>query len=106
MLHRFIVVLLLAVVVSQSVTPAKALQPVVTTPRRHNKNEPLTQLHALDGVGDDTSKKSAVYRLLSTPRDCTPGRGTFLYNDEVISHLHGYMLLVGLFGAADEVSTM
>ena len=43
-----------------------------------------------------------MYKLLSTPRDEKPGQCNFFYNDEVMSHLHGYMLLIGLFAAADQ----
>jgi hypothetical protein len=37
------------------------------------------------------------YYLHSTPPDEKPGRCNFIYNDKVRSHLHGYVLLVGLF---------
>lgn len=47
---------------------------------------------------------SALYEMLAGPGLDDEKAGTnFFYNDEVISHLHGYMLLVGLFGARDPV---
>ena len=50
----------------------------------------------------EETTRNPIYQLLSTPRDDEPGRCNFFYNDEVMSHLHGYMLLVGLFAARDE----
>jgi hypothetical protein len=41
--------------------------------------------------------------MLSTPRDNKPGCSNFFYNDEVTSHLHGYMFLIGSVAATDEV---
>jgi hypothetical protein len=53
-----------------------------------------------DGVAET---RNPIYQLLSTPRDNKPGRSNFFYNDEVVSHLHGYMFLVGSLAAYDEV---
>jgi hypothetical protein len=50
------------------------------------------------------TNNNPVYELLSSPNDPIMKRSNMnFYNDEVISHLHGYMLLVGLFGARDEL---
>ncbi len=48
-----------------------------------------------------TTTRNFVFEALSTDRDMTPNQGTFFYNDEVISHLYGYMYLVGFFAAQD-----
>jgi hypothetical protein len=51
-------------------------------------------------------EKQTIYRLLCTPRDKNRkpgGSNIFFYNDEVASHLHGYMFLVGGLLALDEV---
>jgi len=48
-----------------------------------------------------SSETNLVYSLLATDRDQKPNRGNFFYNDEVISHLYGYMYLVGFFIAQD-----
>lgn len=61
-----------------------------------------TAIKARDNSAEAT-RRNPVYQLLSTSEDCKPGL-EFFYNDEVISHLHGYVFLVGLFGAKDEVS--
>lgn len=47
------------------------------------------------------SSNNVVFATLSTDRDNAPNQGNFFYNDEVISHLYGYMYLVGLFAAQD-----
>lgn len=54
-----------------------------------------------EGVTVTTIERSMLYQLLSTTREELPGQCNFFYNDEVMSHLHGYMLLVGLFIASD-----
>jgi hypothetical protein len=46
-------------------------------------------------------EKNALYSLLATGRDQKPNRGNFFFNDEVSSHLYGYMYLVGFFFAQD-----
>lgn len=56
-----------------------------------------------DTVNDLSNQKNPIYQLLSTPRDNKPGCSNFFYNDEVISHLHGYMFLIGGLAARDEV---
>jgi hypothetical protein len=51
-------------------------------------------------------EERTIYQLLSTPRDKNRkpgGSNMFFYNDEVASHLHGYMFLVGGLLALDEV---
>jgi len=50
-----------------------------------------------------TRTNNPVYEMLSSPNDPIRRSNFNFYNDEVISHLHGYMLLVGLFGARDEL---
>lgn len=45
--------------------------------------------------------KNIAFSTLSTARDNKPNKGNFFYNDEVISHLYGYMYLVGFFVAQD-----
>ena len=52
---------------------------------------------------DDTAEKNIFFSTLSTDRDRAPNQGTFFYNDEVISHLYGYVYLVGLFAAQDSL---
>lgn len=60
------------------------------------------------GTEDEAERKdqTPIYQFLCTPRDNTknrrPGGSNFFYNDEVASHLHGYMFLVGTFAARDE----
>jgi hypothetical protein len=51
------------------------------------------------------SEQSAIFVALSSSResDYKPGNCNFFYNDEVSSHLHGYMLLVSLFAAQDQI---
>ena len=47
-----------------------------------------------DDNEDETSqsKKNVVYTALATSNDsCKPNQGNFFYNDEVISHLYGYV---------------
>jgi hypothetical protein len=61
-------------------------------------------LHASSKSSDQQStfdETNFVYSLLATDRDQKPNRGNFFYNDEVISHLYGYMYLVGFFFAQD-----
>eukprot|EP00535_Pseudo-nitzschia_heimii_P001384 CAMPEP_0197182528 /NCGR_PEP_ID=MMETSP1423-20130617/6456_1 /TAXON_ID=476441 /ORGANISM="Pseudo-nitzschia heimii, Strain UNC1101" /LENGTH=218 /DNA_ID=CAMNT_0042632963 /DNA_START=78 /DNA_END=734 /DNA_ORIENTATION=- len=53
-----------------------------------------------DDLGDSTDANVA-FAALSTDRDNRPNKGNFFYNDEVISHLYGYMYLVGFFAAQD-----
>ena len=72
-------------------------------------------IHAQRGIGGlvavaasrdniaETKKKNPIFQMLSTPRDSKPGRSNFFYNDEVTSHLHGYMFLIGSIAANDEV---
>lgn len=51
-------------------------------------------------------EERTIYQLLCTPRDKNRkpgGSNIFFYNDEVASHLHGYMFLVGGLLALDEV---
>jgi hypothetical protein len=51
-------------------------------------------------------EERTIYQLLCTPRDRNRkpgGSNIFFYNDEVASHLHGYMFLVGGLLALDEV---
>mmetsp|Transcript_1748 Transcript_1748/g.2435 ORF Transcript_1748/g.2435 Transcript_1748/m.2435 type:complete len:239 (-) Transcript_1748:163-879(-) len=50
---------------------------------------------------DNTETQNPVYRLLATSRDNPPG-SEFFYNDQVMSHLHGYMFLIGGLAAHDE----
>ncbi|KAG7343959.1 hypothetical protein IV203_021967 [Nitzschia inconspicua] len=60
-------------------------------------------------IGDDSristttnaSETKILYSLLATGRDKPPNRGNFFFNDEVSSHLYGYMYLVGFFFAQD-----
>ncbi len=42
-----------------------------------------------------------MYYALATGKEEKPNRGNFFYNDEVVSHLYGYVYLVGLFAAQD-----
>lgn len=51
---------------------------------------------------EEAPSRNPLYKALATPDESKCGRSDFFYNDEVISHLHGYMLLVGLFAAQDE----
>ncbi len=51
----------------------------------------------------DTAERNIFFSTLSTDRDRAPNQGTFFYNDEVISHLYGYVYLVGLFAAQDSL---
>lgn len=48
---------------------------------------------------------SLVYKKLSTlgreDIESCPNSGNFFYNDEVMSHLQGYMYLIGFFGGQD-----
>lgn len=81
------------------------LRPVTVSVRRTRNwddclalSKPASGNEPVDGRPPQTF----VYQLLSTPRDQKPGQCNFFYNDEVMSHLHGYMLLVGLFAAADQ----
>ena len=63
--------------------------------------------------GESDDEKSSLYKtfdvspsstnaVVVAQRRSTPGVN-FFYNDEVISHLHGYMYLIGLFLAKDVV---
>lgn len=54
-------------------------------------------------ANDNNDNRNAVYDFLATPNETEPGSCNFFYTDEVMSHLHGYMLLFGLFAAQDEV---
>jgi hypothetical protein len=50
------------------------------------------------------TNNNPVYEMLTSPNDPIIERSNMnFYKDEAISHLHGYMLLVGLFGAHDEL---
>jgi len=68
----------------------------VTTRARH-----VLQGNRIDDDNRDSTDKNIAFATLSTDRDNKPNRGNFFYNDEVISHLYGYMYLVGLFAAQD-----
>ena len=50
---------------------------------------------------DEGTDTNIAFATLSTDRDNRPNQGNFFYNDEVISHLYGYMYLVGFFAAQD-----
>ena len=54
-----------------------------------------------DGTSGKSDANSPVFAALSTERDNKPNQGNFFYNDEVISHLYGYVYLVGFFAAQD-----
>ena len=55
-----------------------------------------------DGMGEG-KKRTRIYTLLATSRDRTEPGSNYFYNDEVASHLHGYVFLVGGLAAHDEV---
>lgn len=55
----------------------------------------------IDDDNADSTNTNIAFATLSTDRDNTPNQGNFFYNDEVISHLYGYMYLVGFFAAQD-----
>ena len=79
------------------------LVPSLTTPR--TLNAALQGRKVDDDENDfngDTNKNNA-FSMLSTARDNKPNQGNFFYNDEVISHLYGYMYLVGFFVAQDSL---
>ena len=66
---------------------------------------PAVSLHLASSDGTDSY--SGIYGALSASptaqiNESKPG-SNFFYNDEVISHLHGYMYLVGLFFAQDVI---
>lgn len=61
----------------------------------------ILQGKRIDDDTDDSTNKNIAFATLSTDRDNTPNQGNFFYNDEVISHLYGYMYLVGFFAAQD-----
>lgn len=75
--------------------------PLPVSPRKNiwaGKEKPATTsstapLHA--------ETKNGIYSLLATGRDQKPNRGNFFFNDEVSSHLYGYMYLVGFLFAQD-----
>eukprot|EP00536_Pseudo-nitzschia_multiseries_P008648 jgi/Psemu1/287941/fgenesh1_pg.222_\ len=52
-------------------------------------------------ASSSNSNNNAAFAMLATDRDNKPNQGNFFYNDEVISHLYGYMYLVGFFAAQD-----
>lgn len=52
---------------------------------------------------ENSDEKNRLYTLLETGRDQKPNRGNFFYNDEVSSHLYGYIYLVGFFAAQDPI---
>lgn len=76
-------------------------------PSNHSKPRVGTILQSKRTVGDTPSKNATpqniFYSSLSTDRDQSPNQGTFFYNDEVSSHLYGYVYLVGLFAAQDSL---
>lgn len=55
----------------------------------------------MDGATGDSNTENVAFAMLSTDRDNKPNQGNFFYNDEVISHMYGYMYLVGFFAAQD-----
>jgi hypothetical protein len=59
----------------------------------------------IDDEDDGTSQtknKNFVFTALATSNDSRkPNQGNFFYNDEVISHLYGYVYLVGFFLVQD-----
>jgi len=84
-----------------------------TTGCQRGEEVPFARSHtALREKNDEASSifkngDRSLYDFLSSPGDPaqvpTGGSNYFFYNDEIISHLHGYMLLVGLFEARDEL---
>jgi len=80
------------------------LLPRLTTSRAFNAA--LQGRKVDDGENDfdgDTNNNKNAFSMLSTARDNKPNQGNFFYNDEVISHLYGYMYLVGFFVAQDSI---
>ena len=87
-----------ALLQAQQHIPATKSSLVVTTYTDRPTNSIL--LHASSKSSKEKST-NFVYSLLATDRDQKPNRGNFFYNDEVMSHLYGYMYLVGFFFAQD-----
>jgi hypothetical protein len=69
---------------------------------RRNSNSLLAKSDEDDEDESSQSKKNFVFTALATSNDsCKPNQGNFFYNDEVISHLYGYVYLVGFFLVQD-----
>jgi len=82
---------------SRSITSSPLLLPLTRLSSNQRKNPE-----------DDASSSSFLFDLLASGResDFKPGNANFFYNDEVVSHLHGYVFLVGLFFAQDPVRSL
>jgi len=73
--------------------------------RRPRSSLVATRASKNQNEDNQSSSLSILFGLLKSGResDFKPGNANFFYNDEVMSHLHGYVFLVGLFFAQDPV---
>ena len=80
------------------------LLPRKTSPLRQQDHPIRLPIHTKTTLQSE-SNPNQMFEALSSSResDFKPGNCNFFYNDEVSSHLHGYMLLVALFAAKDPV---
>lgn len=78
------------------------MQPPMLQSRKQGAMDGTKSIPSLStDPSSDGEEKKSLYSLLATGRDQKPNRGNFFYNDEVSSHLCGYMYLVGFFFAQD-----
>lgn len=88
-------------VLSVALSPSTAFAPLKSIHQKSRRRQSTTTTLAAS-KNKNSDIEPPLYKLLATSDESKPGRSDFFYNDEVVSHLHGYMLLVGVFGALDE----
>ena len=81
--------------------PSSPLMGILQESKSRTRRHGILQGNLIDEDNGDNASKNVVFATLSTDRDNKPNQGNFFYNDEVISHLFGYMYLVGFFVAQD-----
>lgn len=83
---------------SQTSSPQCAFQWTLCSKRRSDEeSRPSTT----ESRSTTTPGNNPFYVALATGKEQIPNRGNFFYNDEVVSHLYGYVYLIGLFAAQD-----
>ncbi|KAG7371182.1 hypothetical protein IV203_019752 [Nitzschia inconspicua] len=100
------VLIVVALLIVMSLLPAHSF--AIHGESNHSQLLPTSLSSRKQSIGDDSristtnaSETKILYSLLATGRDKPPNRGNFFFNDEVSSHLYGYMYLVGFFFAQD-----
>ena len=85
----------------QQNSKSRRLEFLETSASSVTRTSKCVQGNRVNGDTGDSINENVAFSMLSTDRDNKPNQGNFFYNDEVISHLYGYMYLVGFFAAQD-----